>query len=62
MTLTIGTEGKLKNSHNEIFNFRIYKDGEVKVESCNSLEFLNSIEELESYIKENNLSVIEVIN
>jgi hypothetical protein len=54
MTLTIGTEGKLKNSHNEIFNFRIYKDGEVKVESCNSLEFLNSIEELEYYIKENN--------
>lgn len=54
-TLKINTEGQLKNAEGEIFNYRIYKDGGAKIESLNSLDFFDTVEELELYIKANNL-------
>lgn len=54
-TLKINTEGQVKSSEQEIFNYRIYKDGGAKIETTNSLEFFDTIEELEKYIKVNNL-------
>ena len=58
MTLKINTEGQLVNPEKEIFSFRIYNDGGSKVESLNSLEFFDTIGELENYIKTNNLKTI----
>ena len=53
MTLKLNTEGTFKNTDGEIFNYRIYKDGGSKVESNNSLEFFETISELERYISSN---------
>ena len=54
-TLKINSEGQLKNAEGEIFNYRIYKDGGSKIESLNSLDFFDTIEELGLCIKVNNL-------
>ena len=56
MTLKIDTEGQLKSTEGEIFNFRIYKDGGSKIETSNSLEFFETISELQYYIKTNKLN------
>jgi hypothetical protein len=50
MTLKINTEGQFKGKEGDIFSFRIYKDGGSKIETCNTLEFFSTIEELKSYI------------
>jgi hypothetical protein len=54
-TLKINTEGQLKGSEGSVYNYRIYKDGGAKLESANSLDFFDTIEELEKCIAINNL-------
>lgn len=54
-TLKINTEGQLKDSEGSIYNYRIYKDGGAKLESANSLDFFDTIEELQNCINVNQL-------
>jgi len=59
VVLVAGSEGQLTNREGEIFNYRVYKDLGSKVESLNSLEFFTTIEALETYIKDNQLSSVK---
>jgi hypothetical protein len=50
MSLTkikIGTEGQF-TFNTEVYNFRVYKDGGVKLETLNSLDFFDSVEDFKS--------------
>lgn len=53
--LVVGSEGNLVNNEGELFSFRIYKDGVVKLEGPNSLDFFDTITEFKSYFTTNNL-------